>query len=419
MEQRTRPPRWGELTAFLTRLTSVLLRNSGEGVQQLEPEVEGAARALGGAARLLVVPDGAVLTVTAEGTTGTVTVRAFPEVFRLDQLAAVKPLLAEVRAGRVDLPAAAARLAAIDTAPPPYPWWVKAIGIVMFAVGFAPLMQPTWWEVGSTVVLGLATAALAVGAARWPRLGAVLPFVAAVVVSVIALLVFARTPEHGGPVLIMLPALFFFVPGDYLSAAAAELAAGHITPGAVRLVYAGFLLLQLYVGVLVGLAVTGRDRHALFDVAAAQDLPRWALFTAWIVFTAGTVLAFAIPLRFGPSLLLLVYLTVAVQTLFTWLAGEVAGTFVAAAALSAAATRVGLRPSAPPRLILLLPGFFTLTVGSLGMRGLTDLAGGHAIAGFRDLTQLVTLVTTIAVGLLAGEVLAAARRGERSRPEPA
>ncbi|MFJ8435767.1 threonine/serine exporter family protein [Kitasatospora sp. NPDC094019] len=412
MEQRTRPPRHGELTAFLVRLTTVLLRNSGEGVQRLEPEVADAARAFGGAARLLVVPDGAVLTVTAGGETGTVTVRAFPEVFRLDQLAAVKPLLAEVTAGRLDLPAAAARLAAIDASPPPYPWWVKAFGIVMFAVGFAPLMQPTWWEIGSTAVLGTASAALAVGASRWPRLGAVLPFVAAVLVSVIALLLFARTPEHGGPVLIMLPALFFFVPGDYLSAAAAELAAGHITPGAVRLVYAVFLLLQLYVGVLVGLAVTGRDRHALFDVAAAQDLPRWALFTAWIVFTAGTVLAFAIPLRLGPSLLLLVYLTVAVQTLFTWLAGEVTGTFVAALALSAAATRVAARPAAPPRLLLLLPGFFTLTVGSLGMRGLTDLAGGHPIAGFRDLTQLVTLVTTIAVGLLAGEVLAAARRGE-------
>ncbi|MEV0187882.1 threonine/serine exporter family protein [Kitasatospora purpeofusca] len=419
MEQRTRPPRRGELTAFLTRLTSVLLRNSGEGVQRLEPEVEGAARAFGGAAQLLVVPDGAVLTVTAGGETGTVTVRAFPEVFRLDQIAAVKPMLAEIEAGRLDLPAAAARLAVIDSAPPPYPWWVKAIGIVLFAVGFAPLMQPTWWEIGSTAVLGTVSAALAVGAARRPRLGAVLPFVAAVLVSVVALLVFARTPEHGGPVLIMLPALFFFVPGDYLSAAAAELAAGHITPGAVRLVYAVFLLLQLYVGVLVGLAVTGQDRHELFDVAAAQDLPRWALFTAWIVFTAGTVLAFAIPLRLGLPLLLLVYLTVAVQTLFTWLAGEVVGTFVAAAALSAAATRVAHRPDGPPRLILLLPGFFTLTVGSLGMRGLTDLAGGHPIAGFRDLTQLVTLLTTIAVGLLAGEVLAAARRGERTPPEPA
>ncbi|MFC5666636.1 threonine/serine exporter family protein [Kitasatospora misakiensis] len=413
MEQRTRPPRVGELTAFLARLTAVLLRNSGEGVQELEPAVAGAARALGGAARLLVVPDGAALTVTVGGESSTVTVRAFPEVFRLDQVAAVKPLLADLTAGRLTLPAAAGRLAVIDASPPPYPWWAKALGIVLFSIGFAPLMQPTWWEVGSTAVLATASAALATAAGRWPRLGAVLPLVAAVVVSVIALLVFARTPGHGGPVLIMLPALFFFVPGDYLSAAAAELAAGHLTPGAVRLVYAVFLLLQLYVGVLIGLAVTGRDRHSLFDVAAAQDLPRWALFTAWIVFTAGTVLAFAVPARLGPLLLLLVYLTVAVQTLATWLAGEVTGTFVAATVLSGVTTRIAARPTAPPRLLLLLPGFFTLTVGSLGMRGLTDLAGGHPIAGFRDLTEMVTLVTAIAVGLLAGAVVANAGRGDR------
>ncbi|MFB6893863.1 threonine/serine exporter family protein [Kitasatospora sp. NPDC056327] len=411
MDQRTRPPRAGELTAFLARLTGVLLRNSGEGVGELEPAVEDAARALGGSARLLVVPDGAVLTVTAGGESATVTVRAFPEVFRLDQLAAVRPLLADITAGRLALPAAAGRLAAIDGSPPPYPWWAKAIGIVLFSIGFAPLMQPTWWEVGSTAVLGTVSAALAVAAGRRPRLNAVLPLVAAVLVSVVALLVFARTPAHGGPVLIMLPALFFFVPGDYLSAAAAELAAGHLTPGAVRLVYAVFLLVQLYVGVLIGLAVTGRDRHALFDVAAAQDLPRWALFTAWIVFTAGTVLAFAVPARFGPVLLLLVYLTVGVLTLATWLVGEVAGTFVASVVLSAAATRIATRPAAPPRLLLLLPGFFTLTVGSLGMRGLTDLAGGHPIAGFRDLMELVTLVTAIAVGLPAGQVAAAVRRG--------
>ncbi|MFE6867366.1 threonine/serine exporter family protein [Kitasatospora sp. NPDC057692] len=416
MEQLTRPPRVGELTAFLARLTTVLLRNSGEGVQELEPAVAGAARALGGSARLLVVPEGAVLEVTSGGGTSTVTVRAFPEVFRLDRLAAVRVLLADLAAGRLALPAAAGRLAAVDTSPPPYPWWAKALGIVLFSLGFAPLMQPTWWEVGSTAVLASVSAALALAAGRRPRLGPVLPLAAAVAVSVIALLVFARTPAHGGPVLIMLPALFFFVPGDYLSAAVAELAAGYLTPGAVRLVHAVFLLLQLYVGILIGLAVTGRDRHALFDLTADQDLPRWALFTAWIVFTAGTVLAFAVPARFGPVLLLLVYLTVAAQSLATWLAGEVAGTFAAAVVLSAAATRLAARPGAPPRLILLLPGFFTLTVGSLGMRGLTDLAGGHPIGGFRDLVELVTLVTAIAVGLLTGEVLAAVRRGPERLP---
>ncbi|WP_037604965.1 hypothetical protein [Streptacidiphilus rugosus] len=44
----------------------------------------------------------------------------------------------------------------------------------------------------------------------------------------------------------------------------------------------------------------------------------------------------------------------------------------------------------------------TLTVGSLGVRGLTTLVGGHPIQGFRDLLDLVTLVTVIATGMLLG-----------------
>ncbi|MER6672137.1 hypothetical protein [Streptomyces sp. NPDC000983] len=117
-------------------------------------------------------------------------------------------------------------------------------------------------------------------------------------ISVITIELFARDPAHGGPVLLMLPALFFFVPGDYLSAATAELAAGLITTGAIRLVHSVFLLLQLYVGVLLGVFVTGTSTRALFDIAATSDLPPWALFLGWIVFTAGTVLAFGIPRRY-------------------------------------------------------------------------------------------------------------------------
>lgn len=86
--------------------------------------------------------------------------------------------------------------------------------------------------------------------------------------------------------------------------------------------------------------------------------------------------------------------------------GETGGTFVAAAVLAAVATRLTLRPDQPPRLVLLLPGFFTLTVGSLGMQGLTTLAGGYVIEGFHDLLTFVTIVTAIAVGLVFGATLA-------------
>ncbi|MEU6852194.1 threonine/serine exporter family protein [Actinacidiphila alni] len=391
---------------FLKELTGLLLRTSGEGAEQIETSVRSAARGLGATADLVVVPDGATVTVGSHGRTTTVAVRGFPEVFRMDQVVALKPLLGRVAAGSVGAAAAGRELAAITSARPPYAWWLRLIGITLFAVGFAPLMQPTWYEVWTSAVLGAITATLAVAAERAPRLATVLPVVAASVVSLVTLEVFARTPAHGGPVLLMLPALFFFVPGDYLSAATAELAAGFLTTGAIRLVYAVFLLVQLYLGVMLGLVITGRSRHALFDVAADGDLPRWALFLAWIVFTAGTVLAFAVPMRLLWPLLLLVYATVGVQSGATKLIGEVGGTFVAAVALGLATTWLAARPDRPPRIVLLLPGFFTLTVGSLGMRGLTALAGGYPVRGFQDLTKMVTIVTAIAAGLLLGAVLA-------------
>ncbi|MET8856006.1 threonine/serine exporter family protein [Streptomyces sp. NPDC004579] len=398
-----------DVAAFLARLTGLLLRSSGEGAALVERTVRHTARALGADASVLLVPDGAALTVGTRGDSRTVTLRGFPEVFRLDQVVALKPLVQDVGAGRIGVAEADRRLTAIESSRPPYPWWLKLLGIVLFTLGFAPLMQSTWYEVGATAVLGTVAAVLAVTADRIPRLATVLPLVVSTTVSVITVEVFARDASHGGPVLLMLPALFFFVPGDYLSAAAAELAAGYITTGAIRLVYSAFLLVQLYVGVLLGLFLTGTSTRALFDIAAASDLPRWALFLSWIVFTVGTLLAFAIPFRLLGLLLVLVYLTVAVQSLATKAIGETGGTFVAAAVLAAVTTRLTLRPHMPPRLVLLLPGFFTLTVGSLGMRGLTTLAGGYAIEGFRDLLKLVTIVTAIAVGLVFGAALAQPR----------
>ncbi|MEV7278838.1 threonine/serine exporter family protein [Streptomyces sp. NPDC093111] len=395
-----------DLTAFLVRLTGLLLRSSGEGAHLIGVAVTDSARGLGGDASLLLVPEAATLTVVAaDGRTRTATVHGFPEVFRLDRTAALKPLLADVREGRVDVTEAGRRLAGIETAPAPYPWWAKFLGIVLFSLGFAPLMQPTWYEVGSTAALASIAAALAVAADRVPRPARVLPLVVSTTVSIVTIELFAGDPAHGGPVLLMLPALFFFVPGDYLSAAAAELAAGLVTTGAIRLVYAAFLLVQLCVGVLLGVYVTGTSTRALFDLAAASDLPRWALFLAWIVFTAGTVLAFAVPRRHFWPLLLLVYVTVGVQSLATKLVGEVAGTFLAAVVLAAAATLLSRGPRRPPRLLLVLPGFFTLTVGSLGMRGLTTLAGGYVVEGFTDLLKLVVIVTAIAVGLVVGATL--------------
>lgn len=406
-----------ELTAFLARLTALMLHSSGEGAYSIERAVGTGARAFGGQASVVLVPEAAVLSVAAaDGRMRTVCVHGFPEVFRLDQVAALKPFLADVEAGKLEVAEADRRLARIEAAPPPYSWWLKFLGILLFSLGFAPLVQPTWYEITTTAVLGAITASLVVAAVHTPRLSRILPLVVSAVVSVVTVEVFSGNSQHGGPVLLMLPALFYFVPGDFLSASTTELAVGLITTGAIRLVYSVFLLVQLYLGVLLGIFATGTPLSALFDTAARADLPKWALILGGIAFTAGTVLAFAIPHRFFGILLALVYATVGVQSLFTELIGETGGTFVAAVVLAAAASLLERHPALPPRLILILPGFFTLTVGSLGLRGLTTLAGGYITAAFQDLQKLVTIVTAIAMGLVVGMALTHARI--TSRPTP-
>lgn len=141
---------------------------------------------------MLLVPEAAVVTlVAADGASRTVTVRGFPEVFRLDRDAALKPLLTAVARGELEVREAHARLRRVEEAPPPYPWWLKLLGIVLFSLGFAPLMQATWYEVGTTAVLATFAAALAVSADRFRRLALVLPLVVSLTVSVVTIEVFA------------------------------------------------------------------------------------------------------------------------------------------------------------------------------------------------------------------------------------
>ncbi|MCX4788171.1 MULTISPECIES: hypothetical protein [unclassified Streptomyces] len=113
-------------------------------------------------------------------------------------------------------------------------------------------------------------------------------------------------------------------------------------------------------------------------------------------------------------MLVLVHVTVGVPLLATELIGETGGTFVAAVNLAAAANVLARSPRRPPRLVL-LPGFFTLTVGSLGMRGLTALSGCYVVGGFGDLLKMVTTVTAIAAGMLLGVALTEEVAGARGR----
>ncbi|WP_327088944.1 threonine/serine exporter family protein [Nonomuraea sp. NBC_01738] len=400
---------------FLVDLARLMLTGSAEGVFMVRESVRRAGAAYGLEADLLVLPDQLVLTITDGEDTTTQVVEAVPGM-SLDRMEAVKKLAVEVQAG-LPLPDAIKRLAAIETAPPLYPRWLRVIGVTLFAAGFAPSLVPAWYELGTSLILGAVMGVLFVAFSgfRWEPL---LPLIGSFVIACLTLTVFSDAAARSGPVMLMLPALFVLIPGDYLSAAAAELAVGRISAGATRLVWASFTLVQIIVGVELGAQLAGEGRQSLFEGSAPGTLPFWVIVAAWVPFTLGLAWTFNASLRNVPLMAALVIGTYLLYAGFARLAGDLIGTLVAGAALGVVGTLLARSPSMPPRLELVAGGFFTLTVGSLGLRGVTSILGGHPIVGVKDLADFMLIVPSVALGLLAGFLLVAPRAPATRAPGP-
>jgi uncharacterized membrane protein YjjP (DUF1212 family) len=264
----------GDVERLLRRLTSFLLRHSAEGAFELRDTVRQVAAVYGAEAEILAIAEGAVITVQSpDGTARSATVRVNPELARLDLVAEGKFLVRRIFAGQLTAAAAELELTRLERRPAPYPPWLRAAGVVLFAVGFAPSVQATWTEVGYSVVLGLVMAVVFVLAERVGVLRILLPIVGPVLVGLTAFGVLHAERQPGGPMILMVPALFVLIPGDFLCAATAEIAVGQLTPGAVRLAQAAFTLVEIAAGVLIAAEVSGVGTGGLFEAAVPGN---WA-----------------------------------------------------------------------------------------------------------------------------------------------
>jgi uncharacterized membrane protein YjjP (DUF1212 family) len=392
-----------DINRLLTRLTEFQLLNSAEGAFDLRDSVRQAGRAYGVQADLLAIAEGAVLTVRHPDAEPYVeTIRVVPELARLDRVSDCKFLVNRVIAGELAAVDADRELANLERRGAPYPAWLRIIGVALFATGFAPSVQATWREVGYSLVLGSCMGVMFVSAEKFSGLRSLFPIIGPFVVAMVAFNVLHAHHAPGGPLVLMVPALFVLIPGDFLCAATAEIAIGQLTPGAVRLAQAAFTLVELAVGVVIAAEISGVSADSLFDTAVPPVLPFWLVVISWVPFTLGLVLTFSARMRDFPWILALTYLAWGVQLAVTRWAGPTAGTFVAAMLLGAAAGALERSPRNPPRIVLIIGGFFALTVGALALRGLATLDGDHVIQGLNDLRDAISLTVALTLGLIVG-----------------
>ncbi len=387
----------------LRRLAEVLLANSGEGVVLVEGELRRAAAALGSDVELLVLPEQLVLSRpsgSGEQAGGMVVVHAVPGIARLDRVSAAREVVDSLERG-VPATAARQRLEDVAAAPPPLGWWSRVLGVVLFAGGFAPSVVATTSEVVTAVVLGLLMGLMLV-AVEGRAVEALLPAVSAAVLTGVAFAIRPGIVDLAGPVLVVIPALFVVLPGDTLSAGAGELLAGRITSGTGRLVWSFLILAQMVVGIVAAAEVAGAGAEALTEQEVPAQLPFIVVLLAWIPFTAGLALVFRAGTAELGWVLGGVLGTFLVQQGVTRAVGDVTGTLVAGVLLGAYATWVSRSARRPPRLVVVLGGFFVLTVGALGLRGATALVGGQPITGVENLVDFALQMPTVALGIGIG-----------------
>ncbi|SNY52944.1 threonine/serine exporter family protein [Paractinoplanes atraurantiacus] len=380
---------------ILGPLVEWLLRGSFEGTERNERIVYDVAKRYGYCAEVTFLADSALLTV--EG-------RAYsysrePGVPPLNQVTAFKRLLQ-------DLPdlsekAAAEQLRQIAAMPPRWNKAWQVLGLVLFSVGFGISVQATWQQVGVSALTGLLVGGLVVSG----RMRLAQPFIASVLVTGVVLLLYDNGVLDGGPIQLIVPALFYFIPGDAISAGALELAMNRMTAGAARLIYSTVVLLVLAFGALVATVLLQMPPSVLFDVTVPGNLGPFEVWGGWVLFALGVMFVFQMAPRDFPWALGLILLTAAAAELATRALGDPFGTFFGAVVMTIVALRLGRRRGVPPAYVLYLGAFYVLTPGSHGLRGLESWIGGNPIQGVGGVADMVGLLVAIAVGMLVGATL--------------
>jgi uncharacterized membrane protein YjjB (DUF3815 family) len=192
-----------------------------------------------------------------------------------------------------------------------------------------------------------------------------------------------------------------FLPGAAITLAVIELATHHVVSGASRLV-AGFMqIAQLAFGILIAAQVAG-VADANLVTTQLNHLGPWAPFLGVLVYGLGIWLNFAPPAKFLPWMVVMLYVAYAGQWIGNEILGSYASGFGGGLALILFALAISHRPTTPPTMSLVVPGFWLLVPGSLGFMGITQLLGTHSTAVF---TATLISMMSIAIGVQTGLLL--------------
>lgn len=397
---RAQPKAAMELVIALARA----LQRHGTPAPHLEASLDGLARRLGLDGRFFSAPTAIMLAF--HGPDRHELLRVDAGEIDLDKLSRLDAVIAGVEAGALSIPAATAKVRAIDEAPPRYRPLPTVLAFGLGSANAAVFLGGGAVELLIALGLGAVVGGLAAVADRSTAFRRLFQPVAAFVVTALALGVAAAGAPVSVPIAVV-AGLIVLVPGLSLTVAVTELVHRHLVSGTARL--AGALVSFIELGFGVALASALLAEHASGGIVATP-LPAGAEWAALLL----TPLALTVILRAQPRDIGWIAVAGGIGFITaragTAVLGPALGAFPAALAVSLAAEtyhrRLG-RPAAIPA----VPGLLLLVPGSVGFRSVSALLADDVVAG----VGLAFTMVMVAVSIVAGTLVASAILPQRLR----
>lgn len=313
--------------------------------------------------------------------------------FQFDQTFPLASVISETLKGQLSAAAGEDRLTRLLAAPPPYPWWVKIFGYGMWSAGLSLVVEPSKINLLVAAVLGLVVGVLCRIGDRYPSLANLVPVFAAFIVTAVCVEGAQMIGlDHVG-LRAIVPPLAVFLPGAAITLAVIELTSRDVVSGSARLIAGMMQLAQLAFGILVATQILGVDDVPL-TANPANLLGPWAPWLGVLVYAVGVMFFLGPPRSFLPWLLVVAYLAFTGQYFGDRLLGSYASGFLGGMVLMVAALVVSRMPKSPPAMTMVLPGFWLLVPGGMGLIGFAEIFGADG-----DSALPSTLISMIAVSL--------------------
>jgi uncharacterized membrane protein YjjP (DUF1212 family) len=409
------PGRPSHALQFVVELAEALTRaGTPEGLVQ--PRVARIAAVYGvPKARIVVLPN---FTLAAEASGRSVALDSHAPSdgdLRLDQMAAVEHVARLADRGAVQ---PADGLRGLDAAKALQhrfgPVGIVA-GHVVITLGLCLVLQPTAVVLGASAIFGALVGFMKLRARKSATLGVLLPIAAATLVSLIAFLVApAKATEESLRALI--PPLVTFLPGGLLTSAMLDLTLNHLISGATRLVAGAMQLVLLTLGIAIGATVAGIDLSAASANTPINTIGAWAPWLGALLFGLGCYVHFSGPRRSLGWLLLVLFTAWIGEQVGAKLLSADLGAFVGAVVMTPVAAWVESRPSGPPSLATLMPAFWLLVPGALGLLGVAQVFGAGYPAGYGDMVNALVTFILIGLGVYVGNALVLRSRSRQASP---